>query len=298
MESSDILPAIFAALLGFIVGVIINILADDLPNRKNPSLPHYPNGAPRSGLAWSGLLAFLTGQREGEAIEYSDEEERERGLSLEEIANLAYDTHLGWRHPLVEVGMAAIFAGLVLLAPDTTRLFIWFVYLSILMLVTVIDLEHRLILFVVIIPALVVTLILNALFPEDTPDGKRTFTDYLLGAVLGGGVFFLMFRGGGVFVDTLEAVRGRHISEVPFGFGDVMLAILCGAMIGWRAMIFAMFITVFAGAAGAILYIAYRLIIKRGYRMGTPLPYGPYIVLGTVVMMLFIEQIRELFRTA
>jgi leader peptidase (prepilin peptidase)/N-methyltransferase len=94
-------------------------------------------------------------------------------------------------------------------------------------------------------------------------------------------------------VDVISALRRRRLSEVAFGFGDVMLAALCGLMIGWRAMIFAMFITVFAGAAGASLYLISRLVGGRRYTFYTALPYGPYIVFGTVVMMLFVAEIRD-----
>lgn len=295
MELSQLLIALLALIAGILVGMLINALADDLPQRRNPRLPHYPNDAPRPLSAWSGLLAFVTGKRDGPAIWLSAEEEAER--DLEEIAHLAYDTRLSWRYPLVELGMAALFAGIILIAPDHPRTLIWFVFLSILMLITIIDLEYQLVLYIVILPALLVAALLNGLFPEQLPDGvERTFGEYLIGAVMGGGVFFLMFLGGGVFGDLISALRGRSLTEVPFGFGDVMLATLCGLMIGWRAMVFAMFITVFVGALGAITYMGIRLVRSGRYTLYTALPYGPYIVFGTVVMMLFIEPIRELLR--
>ncbi|NJL94544.1 MAG: prepilin peptidase [Anaerolineae bacterium] len=248
----------------------------------------------RPPSAWLGLAAFLSGQREGPSIRLGSE--AEKGLSLDEITHLELDTRLGWRHPLVEIGLAGLFIFTYLQAPSLERGIVWAAFLAILLLITVIDLEHRLVLFVTIIPSVIIALVLNALFPDITPQGEnRPISDYLLGGLLGGGVFFLMFLGGGVFSDVVSAMRGRQLGEVAFGFGDVMLAILCGFMIGWRAMIFAMFITVFAGAAGAILYMGSRLLRRRRYMLYTPLPYGPYIVLGTVIMLLFLEEFRSLF---
>ncbi len=274
--------AFLAAVLGILVGAVINALSDDLPIRENPRLPHYPDGQPRSLVAWSGLLAFLTGQR--------------RPANLDPNDPTAEFNQLSWRHPLTEITMALLYGGIVLAWPDEARLPIWFIFLAILMLVTVIDLEHRLILFVVIIPSVVLTLLLNFLFPDQLPEGgDRPFREFIFGALLGGGVFFIMFWGGGVFADSMAAVRGEKIDEVPFGFGDVMLAILCGAMIGWRAMIFAMFITVFAGAFGAILYLLSRFLVRERYSLFTPLPYGQYIVFGTMVMLLFVDQVRGAF---
>jgi prepilin signal peptidase PulO-like enzyme (type II secretory pathway) len=298
MTLTDLLTTAAAALLGILVGAVVNALADDLPHRRTPQLPHYPNGAPRPVLAWSGLLAFLTGQREGPPIELPEEEEKAQGLSLEQVADLLYNTQLSWRYPITELAMAGLFAFITIYEFSDPRPWIWFIFLGILMLITVIDLEHRLILFVVIIPAVIITLILNGLFPETPPNGTgtRSFQEYLWGGVLGGVVFFVMFLGGGVFVDIVAAIQRRAMNEVAFGFGDVMLATLCGFMLGWRVMIFAMFIAVFAGAAGAILYMLYRLLAGRRYQLYTALPYGPYIAFGTVVMMLFLDELRAYFQ--
>ena len=185
MEVTDVLAPLGAALLGIVIGAIINALSDDLPLRNRPQLPHYPNGVPRPLLAWSGLLAYLTGLHEGPSVQLSEEEEKSRGLSLGDIASLAYDTRLSWRYPLVEIGMAALLAFVVIYPFEEPRIGVWFVFLSILMLITVIDLEHRLILFVVIIPSVLVTLILNAAFPEMTDEGQRPFIGIYLWRVDG-----------------------------------------------------------------------------------------------------------------
>ena len=62
----DLLLAFGASLLGLLIGGVLNILADDLPMRRTPSRPHYPDGTPRTPSAWLGIAAFLTGQREPE----------------------------------------------------------------------------------------------------------------------------------------------------------------------------------------------------------------------------------------
>jgi leader peptidase (prepilin peptidase)/N-methyltransferase len=293
MEFSEITLAILCALLGILAGAVINALADDLPHSRRPRLPHYPNGVPRPVMAWSGLLAFLSGQREGTSIEYAPEEEKRLGLSLSEIADLAYDTVLSWRHPLTELGLAALFAFVAVYHAGESRIPIWLFFLSILALVSIIDLEHRLVLYEVVIPSVILVLILNGLFPENTPDGQRTFEDYLWGAGVGGCLFFIFYLGGELFGRVIGFIRGQPLSEVAFGFGDVLLGFLCGAMIAWQGMLFATIITVFVGAAGSILYIFWRLLTRQRYSAYTPLPYGPYIVIGTVIMMLFLEEARD-----
>lgn len=255
-----------AGVLGLLVGGLLNVLADDLPCRAPVRAPHYPDDTPRPPSAWLGLTAFLTGQRR----------------PPQDPAGPA----LSWRHPLVEVILALSFAGLVLGFRDEPNLPFWLVYVAILLLITVIDIEHRLILFAVILPSCVFALVVAAVAPE--PD--RSFLDYVLGGVFGGALFLGLFLGGMAFSAFAQT------DEVAFGFGDVMLAVLGGLMLGWRAFIFAALITVFAGAVGAVVYLIGRALMRRRHRWFVPLPYGPYVVLGILVMLLFREEVRDLLQ--
>lgn len=255
--------AVVAGIVGLLVGGLINVLADDLPDRGRPHAPHYPDGSPRPVSAWLGLTAFLTGQR---------------ASSFDPTA------WLPWRHPITELVTAIFFGAMAAGLRDEPALLPWMVYVAVLILITVIDVEHRLILFMVVLPACLFALIVAAVLPGE----ERTFTDYVLGGVEGFALFFAMFLGGVVFS---EAAR---TGEVAFGFGDVMLATLSGLMLGWKAFIFAALITVFAGALGAVLYLAARALMRRRYALFTPLPYGPYIVIATLIMLLFRDGLQDL----
>ncbi len=268
----QVLFFLLAITVGFTAGIAINALADSLPRSRTSRKPFYPpNGPDRPTIAWSGTIAFLTGHRTSPPLEDGD------------------TLKLPWRHPIVEIAMALIFGFLVVNWPNHQRLLVWMIYLAILMLVTIIDIEHYLILFPVIIPGCLIAIAVAIIFPAED---RRTI-DYVIGGLMGGGIFLLMFWGGGIFSGLVSAARGEELEEIAFGFGDVMLATLCGLMIGWQAFIFAMVITVFSGAAGAIIYIIVRMLVSREYDFFTPLPYGPYIVLGTVVMMLWRDDVRQ-----
>jgi prepilin signal peptidase PulO-like enzyme (type II secretory pathway) len=262
---------LLVAIIGLIAGGIINVLSDDLPDYRWPRSPRYPDGTPRPPSAWLGITAFLLGQRTSPA-----------------------GSKLSWRYPLAEV--ATIIGMIVTVAvkqsvPDVsdTQLVFWLFYIAVFVLITVIDLEHKLILFAVIIPSCVVA-ILDALV---TPvNHEPDLGDALFGGALGFGVFFLLYIGGYVYLYIVNQAGGRNINEVAFGYGDVMLATLSGLILGWQAVIFAMFITVFLGAAGALLWMLSRRLSGTGYSMFTALPYGPYIVAGTVIMLLFSSEVR------
>jgi prepilin signal peptidase PulO-like enzyme (type II secretory pathway) len=268
-----ILSILTLIVVGLVVGGFINALADDLPHDLRLKLPHYPDGTPRPKSAWIGIAAFMTGQR------YSPS-----------------GSQLSWRHPITEVttilGMLVAFAA----RQDNTgvsdvQLIFWLIYIAIFVLITIIDIEHRLILFVVIIPSAVIA-ILDALVTPDQrpPDLQKS----LLGGVLGFGVFYIMYMGGKLYVYVAREWRERNISEVAFGYGDVMMATLSGLILGLEPMIFALFITVFLGASGALLYLIGRSLAGQKSSLFVALPYGPYIVLGTFIMMLFSSQVRQI----
>jgi len=273
--------AVVAGLGGLLVGGVLNVLADDLPVRAHIRTPHYPDGSPRPLKAWLGLSAFALGEREGPPAAPANPAD-------EAVSSPPRRNRLSWRHPLLELMTGLAFAGMTLAFADESALWAWYVYVAILLLIAVIDLEHRLILFAVILPACVFALVVAAI----TPAEGRTLSEHLLGGVVGFLLFFAMFLGGVAFSTLTRS------GEVAFGFGDVMLATLSGLMLGWRAFIFAALIAVFAGAVGAVLYMAGRAIIGRRYRRFTPLPYGPYIVLGTLVMLLFREEVQNLLRSS
>lgn len=260
---SGYLYVLAATFAGLLIGVIINWLADDLPYTFRIGLPHYPDGDRRPLIAWSGLGAFLSGTHVSE-----------------------HGAALSWRYPLTEVITAILFAYIAAFYAPSARTLYWFGHLFFLVLITVIDLEHRLILFVVIIPACLWA-VLCAAVAAPIISARITFTDYLIGGVAGFLVFFLLYLGGILFNRSISRARGEPVEEVAFGYGDVLLALLAGLILGWQALIFALVIAVFAGGAGSLIYLIVRSAIQRDYEMFTAFPYGQYIVFGTLIMLLW-----------
>lgn len=256
---------ILLVVAGLICGVAVNALADTLPYYPFQRAFRYANDVPRPLLAWSGLLAFVTGQRRP--------------------AQFPQTPALSWRYALTELSVI----GLFLLAysvrdtmpgANTNPFALTLLYMALFVLITVIDLEHRLIQFVVIIPAIVLAFVDAALFPP--PD----LGEALRGALTGFGVFFVLYVGGFGFTYVMGALRGRKVTTVAFGFGDVMLITFVGALLGMAFVIIAMFIAVFLGAIGAGIYLIVRLLLRGRYELFTAIPYGPYIVAAAILMML------------
>lgn len=269
----QIIVAVLAGVIGILIGGVINVLADDLPARRSPQRPQYPDGTPRPPSAWLGILAFATNQRESRATSPTP-------------AGLTSPARLSWRHPLVEIIMGIAYTALVLAYDGDVRLWAYFGYVAILLLITVIDIEHRLILFAVIIPSALFALLMALVASEK----QYAFSDYLIGAAVGFGLFFVLFLGGVLYVNL------RGLNVVAFGFGDVMLAGLSGLILSWQPFIFAAVVTILAGAAGSLLYMVASLVVSRRSAWLKPLPYGPYIVIGTLLMLFAREEVREFLK--
>lgn len=300
---------IIIIIVGFIAGVIVNLLADEMPYRRGFQFPPvYPDGTERPPIAWSGIFAFLSGKRHPENpqpppenIPTKDEEGNElsplqqiRALANSRIRLYRQTPSLGWRYPVTEIAcivlmLVAYAVSLEQQIPPAQTVF-WLVYSAIFVLITVIDLEYKLILFPVTIPAMGIALLDALLLPSPPPD----IVSALLGGLLGFVVFFVFYQGGYLFTYIMGRARGEEINTVAFGYGDVMMITFSGLILGPADTFLAIFITVFLGAIGAVGYIAIRSLSRSPYSLYSAIPYGPYIVLATIIMMLFSAEIRSL----
>lgn len=76
------------------------------------------------------------------------------------------------------------------------------------------------------------------------------------------------------------------IPREAMGFGDVKLLAGIGALLGWEATVFSIFLS---SAAGAVVGLA--LIALRKKDLQGRIPYGPYIALGALVWLFAEDQL-------
>jgi leader peptidase (prepilin peptidase)/N-methyltransferase len=88
-----------------------------------------------------------------------------------------------------------------------------------------------------------------------------------LGFVVGGGIVWLV-----------RIIGGAVLGKEAMGFGDVTLMAMIGSFIGWQPALMVFFIAPFVGMVVAIVQW-----LSRGDNL---IPYGPYLSLATVWMLL------------
>lgn len=246
--ASMLLVSLLYALLGLICGALINMLADELPARERPGRPRcihcrYQYGPTR----WLALGRRFWG---GGRCPQCGLPTRRRAL-------------------LVEVGTAGIFALLPFFLDYPADLLFSTVYVAILILVIITDLEHRLILHVVTVPGTFLAL-LGSVFVSN-----NSLLFALLGALLGFVVFFAFYWLG----KTL-------FGPGALGFGDVTLATMMGAMVGFPTIVFALVLGIFLGG-----FLTFFLLVVGRLNLRSHVAYGPYLAVAGIVVVVWGEEL-------
>jgi leader peptidase (prepilin peptidase)/N-methyltransferase len=233
--------------IGIVAGGVINVLADDLPNRERPRIPHCPRcGHVHSPSRWLALSQLLFGGKCPECELLT----RKRSVS-------------------VEIATGILFALMPLFIEPVVDLVIYAVYVGVLILVIVIDLEYRLILHAVTMPVTAFALLASILLSDNKILLAAT------GALVGFLFFFIVFL-----------VGQRFFGPEALGFGDVTLSLTMGAMLGLQRVFFALILGIFlAGLWGLIALLSRRMGLRSKFA------YGPFLAVGGIVMILWGNQI-------
>lgn len=189
------------------------------------------------------------------------------------------------RRTLLPASMAISAVGLAVLYGPTLKFLLVGLTFAVLVLITVIDLEHRLIFPVVVIPAALFGLLYSGLASgRDNP-----WLMALLGGLSYGLIMLVLYLGGFVFGRVWGALRGQPLDDVVFGLGDVYLGAAVGLLLGWPGVILGLLLTVFAGAAVGLAV----LVVSRLQHDGDIyMPYGPYITLSAMALIVYAQWLN------
>lgn len=243
-----IVLSLLAILLGWFIGVWINHAGNVLPARETLfQIPYYRSShTPKPIQAWSAVVAYLTNYHRCPATGES----------------------IGIRPLLVELGTPLLFLYIVNRYEPTIYLVFLLVYTAILVLLTVTDMEHRLIQNVVILPAILIALFGSVVSPN---------INWQL-AFFGGAIGFIIF-----YLLALLARGG-------LGSGDVTLSAFLGLIIGFPHIIISLILGMFLGGIVSAL-----LLITRRVTFKTFIPYGPFLIVTGWAMLIWGDIIYAYF---
>jgi len=172
---------------------------------------------------------------------------------------------ISWQYPIVE-----IFTGLIFLLIFNFQLPIFNYFIApFLIVVFVYDLKHYLIPDKVIYPAIFIALIYNILRLSFEPERFSL------------GVFWAALGAAGFFAVIILISRGKWM-----GVGDIKLGFLMGLLLGWPSILVALFLAFMTGAI-----IGIGLIAGNKKTLKSEVPFGPFLVFGTLVALFYGQTI-------
>jgi leader peptidase (prepilin peptidase) / N-methyltransferase len=243
----DVALAAFALAPGLALGSFLNVVAARVPLRRSIVRP--PSACMSCGqqVRWYDNLPLVS---------YAVLRGRCRGCQA----------HIPLVYPAVELVTALLIAGCVLAFGLTADTLVAAFFCAVLVAVSAIDVEHRIIPNRIVLPATVVVLLANtALQPSPR---------WALGA-LGASGF--------LFAAALAYPAGM-------GMGDVKLALLMGAALGTNVSVALMVGMLAAMVPG--LYLMARHGAKAR-KMG--IPFGPFLAIGSVVALFWGADILDAY---
>jgi len=188
------------------------------------------------------------------------------------------------KYPLVEFLNATLYAiASSRFGPEPSwHLLVYFIFLSSLIVITFIDLEHQIIPDRITLSGIPLGLILGStILPDPFLRAELLgFRSSILGLLLGGGLFYLV------------AVLGKTVfKKEAMGGGDIKMMSLVGAVLGWKGVL----LTTFIGSlSGSIIGVS--LIVLKGRGGGSKIPFGPFLSLGAVLSLLLGEEFLMWFK--
>ena len=167
------------------------------------------------------------------------------------------------RYPLLELLMGLSWAGLAWKFGWSPVLIQALVMISLLWILTLIDLETGLLPNLLTFPGIAAGLLFSF--------WAGHLQDAIIGVVVGYGAFWLVAR-------LFLLFTGRE----GMGYGDFKLLAMLGAFMGWQALPFVIFASSLVGAVVGSVFI---LLARR--KMRAEIPYGPYLAAAGVVWFLW-----------
>jgi leader peptidase (prepilin peptidase) / N-methyltransferase len=261
MSVSIIIPL----LIGWLAGLLINYLCDVLPETLKLSPPTCPNLECKQKYSWSDYLLLR-------ACRNCNRKRSARTYAVQAVT-LAAAVYI-WLVPPVKLGFVFGFPLLVYL-----------------LIVAIIDLEHRLILGPLSLTGLVIGGVAGLLV--------RGIIPTVIGGLAGFGIMYLLYLFGKAFTRMRARRLGTPDDEEALGSGDVTLATIIGLIIGWPLIWFGLILgALFAGVISLIILVV--SILRRRYKkqaLNMFIAYGPFFIAATILMIYFPKLIAAILPT-
>lgn len=256
MTEPNATMTIFSFLFGLVLGSFLNVCIHRIPYKESIIYP--PSACPQCG----------------ERIRFYDNIPLLSYMILRGRCR-SCNQPIPIRYPIVELITGFLSTALFIRYGLSPQYFLLLSFAASLVIISFIDLQHKIIPDLISLPGILAGLAAIALFKLNGISWK----DSLIGIAVGGGSLFLI----GFIFKWLRKKEGM-------GMGDVKLLAMIGAWMGYLALPYIVLISSLTGAliGGGSLLFAGRKLSER-------IPFGPFLVLGTLVYLFFGTELKYLW---
>ena len=253
---TTVVPEIIVFIFGSCIGSFLNVCIYRLPTSKS--------------IVYPGSMCTACGQ----AIRFYDNIPLVSYLWLRGKCRFCR-APFSIRYPLIEL-LGGFFAVCTYLkfGLSTTAL-IHYGFIAALMIITFIDIDHRIIPDVISLPGIPIGFAASFVMP--TID----WIESLSGILVGGGTLYLVAWG----YRLLTRKEGM-------GGGDIKLLAMIGAFIGWKGVFFTIFVSSAVGTLVGIIEM-----IRTRQNMKLAIPFGPFLAIGAVTYLFLGRQLIDWYLT-
>lgn len=176
---------------------------------------------------------------------------------------------ISMRYPIIEL-LTGSFALITFLKYGLSlEALIYFVFIAALLVITFVDIDHQIIPDIISLPGIPI------FFLASFGLSQINWLDSLIGILVGGGSLFLV-----------AWIYSLITHKEGMGGGDIKLLAMIGAVIGWKGVLFTIFV---ASAVGTLAGILVMLKSRKGMRL--KIPFGPFLAIGGIAYIFLGPQL-------
>ena len=244
---------VFIFLLGSAVGSFLNVLIDRLPKDESINGRSHCDHCKKK-IAWYDMFPVFS-------------------FFILGGKTRCCRKKLSFQYPLIELITGVIFVMIFKdgphLGPSLIRSVLISGIMTCFLVIFVSDLKYHLISDYI----LLALFIFSILFHLSNNETMKQFNNFILSGLIVSLPIFLIY-----FISKERAM----------GLGDVYLAVIMGFLLGWQAGFIALYIAFITGAVYGLTAIIFK--VKK---LKSKVAFGPFLVIGTVVMLFWGEKILE-----
>jgi leader peptidase (prepilin peptidase)/N-methyltransferase len=240
--TADVLAPLAVGLLGLVIGSFLNVCIYRIP--RNLSIVSPPSRC-------TGCGHLLSWYENVPVVSYFVLRGKCRSCGAPFSA----------MYPLVELTTAAVFEAGYWWYGATPLLAVRLLFACAMIVLFVIDLQHKILPNEITLPGVVVGLVLSGI------TGQPGWISSLIGIAVGAGTLFAI-------AEAYYRVRG----EEGLGMGDVKMLAMIGAFLGWKMVLLTL---VLSSISGSIVGVAILLVKKESLKYA--LPFGTFLAIGALI---------------